>query len=374
MIPVTGEQLERRVGVPFDLTDAVQVVLLAGTRRIPVRLIDFALAGCAVACDADTLVDGSKVTVILRGAGEADIALREAIVVSCFPLPEEEETERCGLYFDRPISLESHAWLAKAVGNPLRDPRSQHSVFDVQREIAMRDLDALQAGMRDSSSYQFQLFLTGIPIFLGLLGTTFAFILRTPLGGAPTIQSWVIVLPAACALTAVAMLVAFLRKSATITRYRALSLLLQRYLAAGRLPGRYRGREDALANLDHLARFGLLEGSPLAVEPMGAAAPVLRSMIPATSFAGLCIFILLSVPALSLAATWILALPAGSKTTLHLVVAALTTGLVAAAGVSSYGLIRRVYGGDLSMEFMVIRLSRILEHASMFDPRRTTSY
>lgn len=374
MMPVTGEQLERRVGVRFDLTDAVHVVLLAGTRRIPVRLIDFALAGCAVACDVDTLVEGTKVTVILRGASEADIARRDALVVSCFPLADEEESERCGLYFDRPISLESHAWLSMAVGSPLRDFRSQHSLFEAQREIALRDLDALEARARDSGSCQFQLFLTGIPVFLGLLGTAFAFILRTPLTGAPAIHSWVIVLPAASAMTAISMLVVLLRKSASIARCRALSLLLQRYLAAGRLPGRYRGREDALANLEHITRFGLLEGSLLTVEPMGKGAPVLRSIFSANSFAGLSILILLLVQALSLVGVWILALLGGSDTGVHLVIAAVATSLVAAAGVNSYGLIRRVYHGDLSTEYMVIQLSRILEHAAMFDPWRSKGY
>ena len=124
-----------------------------------------------------------------------------------------------------------------------------HSAFS---QMALGELGAQAALIRDLKGRQFQLYVGGLPVLLGLLGTGFGFL--TQFGGDDPVPLWVPIFPLASIVVASVSLTVFMQKSASLSRHGAYSMILQKALATGRVPARYRGFEDAFATYNNTQR------------------------------------------------------------------------------------------------------------------------
>ena len=127
-------------------------------------------------------------------------------------------------------------------------------IEDNKKNLALLDIEALQSSVRDLKGRQFQMLITGLPIVIGLLGTTIGLLIEGV--GKGTIEWWLTALPFSSIILAFSFLGIFMQKNASIRRQDAFTLVLQRYLALGKLPPCYRGWQDAYANFNKWVRYG----------------------------------------------------------------------------------------------------------------------
>lgn len=261
------------------------------------------------------------------------------------------------------------------LGAPLDDPQTRRKRFAAQKDLALRDLESLQASARSLRGRQLQIFLLGVPIFFALLGTSFTMVLNPGglTGGNPP-PAWLISLPFTCLLLSFFMYGVYLQTRVSLAKQTAFCLILERALAGACFPPCYRGWTDAVNHLSHIDRYGLAKESPLQFPEETSNGPARGTKIGGNALDSLMTSTFRAVPLLSIVAMWMLGAGLGLGMTRYTVVVALSTVLLLLLGIRMQRGKNRIDGGDLSFESRFRRLDRILACQQYFDPTCREKY
>ncbi|RIL00273.1 MAG: hypothetical protein DCC71_18885 [Proteobacteria bacterium] len=361
--------MERRSAPRHTVLAGGVVEIDTGGSTYRARVKDISAGGCRIETDALLPPEITSLKIRFpRRDGAQDDGCNAKIVGK----PDHDSQRGWTTYqlkFKSALSTHASTSFGSFVDAPADDRQTQRSVFELQQRLALLDIELIDATIRDLKVRQFQLFISGLPLFVGLLGTTFSFLLST----AKT-PWWVMFLPLASLMLAVPMFAVFLQKSASLARHGAFKLLLQQYLVLGRFPAGYRGWEDAYASLNYAVKFGLKANSPLHV-PKLPHRVVRRRLIPGDSFKILNTGLFIAIPFIAVAAIFAISQKTASDALgWHtFVVVLMTVTLVGCyAWVALYGW--QVSRGKQSFDAMVVRFGKILDCLPPYDPYRPDQY
>lgn len=365
-MPSTADQ---RIAIRFLLRAPVAVTLDAGAGPHRAHVLEASSVGCSLDESPPEMGVGARVVVEYPAPdGGPNSGSRSATVTWTGP---GSEGRVLGLCFDPTESDQRFHWFQRYYRRPL-DRLASANLVTRQTELAKGDVLSLESAIRDMKARQFQMLLAGLPILIGLLGTSFGYVIEHNAADFD-LPWWVLMVPLASMGISVPLLAVFFQKCASLARHEAFVLLLQRYMVGGSFPPLYRGWHDAYANLNHIRRFNLGRSSPFRVPDLDQPSPWSRTFLPANTFRVFTTLGLAFVPPVGFLALVMLSIPFLASDSRPITVVVVTSvaavaGLLALcyAGLVVYGL--RVTRGRLSFRYSIVQFSRILNGCQMFDP------
>lgn len=354
----------KRRGVRFGALGNQQArVRVDGDTAIQAQILDIGLGGCRLkASEIDLIKVGSEVEVefnsTLGGPNNPSSANQRSKVAHL------NAADRVfGAAFLSPMA----PWTLQRVSPSLTaipgDMQNNNQQFDCQRYLALSDIGSLQAAVRGLRDKQFQMLITGLPLFSGLLGTAFAFIPSVSNPG--PVAWWVMLLPFFAVVLSFCFLAIFMQKNSSIRRQHAFTHVLQTHLSFGCFPPCYRGWVDAYANYNHYIRYGGGERYDI---PRVPSYLKLTRMAPADAFSLISVALLIATPPVSLVLMYVLLLRSEVALMEYTSIVAVTAAGVAIGIVLFCLELNGIRKGDRSYRSMLLIFDKILHFAPPFDP------
>lgn len=242
---------------------------------------------------------------------------------------------------------------------PVADAETNRHQFELQKTVALNDLDALQRNMLCTKDCQFRLILTALPLLIGLVGSAFGYAIDLAKQ-----HKLILLLPPICAYLSGAMLAVFLQKAESVRRYTAFSMLLHRYLSFGSFPPCYRGWYDAYENYIHMIRHGF--GARYVIKPFRE--DNFRHRIPPDAFVWFGVSFLAAIPIVSIILMWVMASGMEVDIGHYTALVAVTTVIGAMFGIWFCLRFYELTRGRKTFRYLVVLFSKILKHTPPFDP------
>ena len=358
-------QLDERVGIRHGIKPGTKVSVELIRERLTAELLDFSLEGCALALPASLDPSTTAIQVHLEGVLRAGphsgpcfgwIRSREV---------REDGRLRCGIKFDPVLSQSIFSRFDQVVTGLTDDTRTRRKHFEIQRVLALRDLEDLRAANRQQRLMQLQILLMGVPILLVLLGPTTSYLLGTgasPHGIDP--PWWMLALPLGSLLFSFLLYTVFLHLAMSVTRQGSFALILERGLAESCLPPGYRGWSDAHAHLQRSERLRSDAHTAPTADSRLVSGPEDWPALPLLQ-ATTATFVAILIGSLVL--MWWLAITLEISISAYTLLVAFSTLLVVIFLVGARRFRQRLRSGDRSFRHFYVRFERVLALAGPYD-------